>query len=41
MKVTSMSGIPDRLIYKDLRYIWLEIKKAGGRTSPIQDYMID
>jgi hypothetical protein len=38
---TSKPGIPDRLIYKDNRYIWLEIKKPGGRLQPNQEYVID
>ena len=38
---TSVSGIPDRLILKDGRYIWLELKAEGGRVSPIQTYIID
>jgi hypothetical protein len=38
---TSPSGIPDRVAFKDGRYIWFEIKKPGGRLQPNQEYMID
>ena len=36
----SPSGIPDRLIYKDERYVWLEIKRPDGRLSDIQKHRI-
>jgi len=38
---TSINGIPDRLIFKGGRYIWIEIKEPNGRLSPIQEYRIE
>ena len=37
---TNVNGIPDRLIYKDGRYIWLELKADDGKPSPIQTHRI-
>jgi len=41
MMQTNVNGLPDRLIYKDGRYIWFEIKAENGAPSPIQKYVIE
>ncbi len=37
---TNINGLPDRLIYKDKRYVWFEIKAESGSPSPIQKHVI-
>lgn len=36
----SHNGFPDIAAYKDGKTIFIEVKRPGGKTTPIQDYWI-
>jgi hypothetical protein len=38
---TSTNGIPDTLCIKNGRVVFVEYKRPGYKTSPLQDYVID
>lgn len=40
LMLTSAPGIPDLLCLKDGRALFVEVKRPGGRTSPLQEYRI-
>lgn len=37
----SHNGFPDITAYKDGKTIFIEVKRPGGKTKPIQDYWIN
>jgi len=37
--ISNKAGMPDIYCVRQGRHVWIEVKQANGRTSPIQDHI--
>jgi hypothetical protein len=39
-KCTGVKGVPDRILHKDGKTVYIEFKRLEGKTTPIQNLFI-